>query len=158
MSHTVEVDQSGKVEDTAKDTVLVFTDGESYSILIPATVKRAVYRELTNRGLREKEITVQLFSVGLYFLLREHITNLQQITIDTEYTGKNTLIKERLVSYLLRGHYQVEPSQISFGHVGKRSPAHLLGISVFRKERKADLTLTLEQVLSEFETRSRKRE
>ncbi len=139
MTHLVEVDQSGKVEDTAKDTVLVFANGASYSVLIPATVKRAVYRELTNRGLREKEITIQFFSIGLYFLLRERIADLRQITIDTEYTGKNALIKERLVSYLLRGRYPIEPAQISFGHIGKRSPAHVLGISVLRKVHKADL-------------------
>lgn len=157
MPHIVEVDQSGKVEDTAKDTVLAFADGVSFAVLIPAAVKRAVYRELTDRGLREKEITIQLFSIGLYFLLREHIAQMQRVTIDVEYTGKDALIKERLISYLLRGSYVVEAAQISFDYIGKKSPAHILGISVLRGERKADLVLTFEEVLEEFGSKRKRR-
>lgn len=43
----IEIDQSGKIEDTRKDTVLAFSNGKNYSILIPAEVKR-LYRILSS--------------------------------------------------------------------------------------------------------------
>jgi len=36
----IEVDQSGKVENTGVDTVLVFADDESYVILVPAAANK----------------------------------------------------------------------------------------------------------------------
>lgn len=41
-----EVDQSIKMNDLARDTVLAIADGISYAIVIPATVKRAVIQRL----------------------------------------------------------------------------------------------------------------
>ena len=46
--HVVDVDQSGKFENTQMDTVLAFSNAIHYAILIPAQVKRdciAVLRE-----------------------------------------------------------------------------------------------------------------
>ena len=56
MPYTVEVDQSGKIEDTATDTLLAFSDGESLALLIPTQVKRQCLRELRQGGRRGRGI------------------------------------------------------------------------------------------------------
>ncbi len=38
--HVVDVDQSGKFENTKHDTVVAFSNGIDFSVIIPATVKR----------------------------------------------------------------------------------------------------------------------
>jgi len=42
----VEVDQSGKVENTRVDTVLAFSNGMNHAILVSAKVKRIVTKQL----------------------------------------------------------------------------------------------------------------
>jgi hypothetical protein len=44
-----EVDQSIKMNDLARDTVLAIADGITYAIVIPAAVKRAVMQRLRAR-------------------------------------------------------------------------------------------------------------
>ena len=60
----VEVDQSGKIEDTATDTVLAFSNEADFAILIPAKVKRVCLRRLRNRGKAGKSIYWLVFALG----------------------------------------------------------------------------------------------
>ena len=69
----VEVDQSGKIEDTNVDTVLAFSNRMSYVILIPAKVKRAAFQVLRARRKTSKANTLRLFSVSLFLLLQDHL-------------------------------------------------------------------------------------
>src|SRR6266540_2578685 len=114
MSYIVEVDQSGKVEDTAKDTVIAFAYGEQYSVMIPAAVKRQLLVHLRERGIGEKEFTIRVFAVGLYFLLKDKLPNLTRVYIDTEYTGREADIKRYLTNTLLRAGYTIDPYIIHF--------------------------------------------
>lgn len=69
----IEVDQSGKVEDTATNTVIAFSNEKKRAILIPATVKRACLQELRQEGKTGKSIYRRLFVVGLLFLLKDSV-------------------------------------------------------------------------------------
>ena len=91
--HDVEVDQSGKFEVTKTDTVLAFSNGVSFSVLIPTTVKRNCITQLRKRGLTGPTLYVQLFAVGLFFLLKDYIDQFDEVVIDTEYEGREALIK-----------------------------------------------------------------
>src|SRR3990172_2318981 len=96
----IEVDQSGKIEFTKEDTVLAFSDGISFSLLISATTKRACIRRLRAAGLSGPTLYTQLFAVGLFFLLKEHLKRWTQVMIDTEYFGREPQIKEHLLNLL----------------------------------------------------------
>ncbi len=50
MSYVVEVDQSGKIGETDKPTVLAFAGGKERAILIPAGVKRQIISQLRQLG------------------------------------------------------------------------------------------------------------
>lgn len=148
--HYVEVDQSGRIEFTKHDTVLAFSDGINYSIRIPRAVKRNCINELRARGLSGVTFYVQLFATGLFLLLRDHISNLAQITIDIEFLGKDDDTKRHLMNMLLRAGYKVKARQIQFRPIGKQSPAHKLALSIFRGEREPDLVVSKDELLKEF--------
>jgi hypothetical protein len=92
MKHIVEVDQSGKVEDTKEDTVLALANGKQFSVLIPAPVKRACIQALRLQGRPASTFYLQLYTIALYFLLREHIEELSRVMIDNEYMGQEVRI------------------------------------------------------------------
>ena len=81
----VEVDQSGKIGDTKVATVLAFSNGRQFAVLIPATVKRRCIQHLRGKGKMETRLYIQLFAVGLYLLLKRDVKFLEQIVIDFEY-------------------------------------------------------------------------
>jgi hypothetical protein len=150
MPHVVEADQSGRIEFTREDTVLAFSDEISFSVLIPASVKRACVRKLRERGLSGPTFYVQLFATGLFFLLKDHIESLSQVFIDVEYFGKEAQIKEHLINLLRRAGHRVESDQIQFRWIGKKSAAHVLALETLRGDKKPDLTLGQEDLLGEF--------
>lgn len=148
--HYVEVDQSGRIEFTKHDTVLAFSDGISYSILIPRGVKRNSINELRQQGLSGTTFYPRLFATGLFLLLRDHIDQLAQITIDVEFPGKDSQIKEHLMNLLRRSGHRIRARQIDFRPVGKQSPAHKLALATFRGETEPDVTISEADLLEEF--------
>lgn len=146
----VEVDQSGKIGQTNVDTVLAFSNGESFSIKIPRQVKQRCIRELRKRGLAPHKTYMQLFAVALFLLLREKIGYVESVLIDVEYPGRSTFIKQHLYNLFRRTGVHVKSDQISFGFIGKKSPAHHLSLRVYRRQEAAQRTITLEEILAEF--------
>jgi len=150
LRYTVEVDQSGKIEDTATDTVLAFSDGESFAILIPARVKRRCLRELRRRGRRGKSIYWLLFATGLFLLLKDHVQKFSLVIIDVEYTGHGPTVKGHLLNLLRRAGLPADPYLIQFRRVGRRSPAHDRAYHTHRGDVKPDRVVGAEEILREF--------
>jgi hypothetical protein len=146
----VEVDQSGKIGDTKIPTALAFSDGIAYSILIPATVKRACIQNLRGGKKLETRLYVQLFSVCLYLLIKRWIHRLDEIVIDQEYPGHEGKIKEHAINLLRRAGLIEHPPAIHFALIGKRSKAHQLAFSTFKSRTAADKIIRAEEILREF--------
>lgn len=160
MAHVVEVDQSIRFDDTSEDTVVAYANGIRYSVLIPSTVKRECLRVLRALGYPTRTLYVQLFTTTLYFLLRASIKEITRVVIDLKYPGKDSQIREHLLNLLRRdgiGFIDVEPEQIQFGLVGKKSPAHKLAIDTLRKRAQPNLVLTVEDILGEFRKARRRK-
>ncbi len=137
-----EVDQSIKMDDLVRDTVLAVADGISYAIVIPANVKRVVMQRLRAKGKSHTAVAIYTFAIGLYFLLRNVIHQVDQIGIDVEYTGREIEIKNTLIAYLRRDAPHFDPTRILFRHVGKRSPAHHLAVEIVRHRQTANRRIT----------------
>jgi hypothetical protein len=150
MMHVVDVDQSGKFENTKHDTVVAFSNGIDFSVIIPATVKRDCITALGRQGISDANRNALVFATLLFFLLRHYIEQLHTVIIDIEYREQEPLIKDHLMNILRRAGYRVRREQITFGHIGKHSRAHEVAIETFRRNRASNLVLTLEDILGQF--------
>lgn len=146
----VEVDQSGKIGDTKVPTVLAFSDGESYAILIPATVKRKCLQELRRRGKAGTSLYLHLFTAGLYLLLKDHIQNLNLIVMDIEYPGHEVKIEEQLLNQLRREKAAVTGVKFDFLHIGKKSRAHEKALAVFNGDSRPNRTIGYREISARF--------
>lgn len=144
---SVEVDQSGKVEDTSLHTFISLSNGIRYTIKMPKNVKRDCILLFRKLGKTGKTFYLQLFSAGLCLLLVKHAKKFSSITIDEEYVSKSKTVKEYLINYLTKKNVSISPGIFSFQHIGKKSNAHILAISCTRGSRKEDTTVSLDQLL-----------
>nr|HID14794.1 hypothetical protein [Anaerolineae bacterium] len=146
MTLCLQVDQSSKVEQTNKPTVVAYSNEEQRALLMPAKVKREVLARL-RRGGRSRRASVQLvFAALLALLLREAAERADVILIDVEYMGQEAAIKGQLLRFLGNLEVHVESEVLRFGFVGKKSPAHELAIAVRRGKRRPDHRVTLEEL------------
>ena len=148
---TIEVDQSGKIEQTYADTILAFSNGAQYSIRIPASVKRSVLGALEQKrkpSASKKAIPLRLFAAGLYLLLEDHLSSCECIVINDEYVGHEADIRGMLLSLIWRSRPDFSSDQISFRRVGKKSPAHHVAWNVTRGKRQADRMVTEAELLA----------
>jgi len=129
------IDQSGKVEDTSKNTVLAFSNKINGSILIKAVEKRKLLKMFREQN-RPKIFTFQLFSILIYELLVKYKIKNHTVFIDIEYPGQNDLIKSYIIQ-LINKFKGVEFTNhdIHFVLVGKQSQVHKIAITGFRKNK-----------------------
>jgi len=146
MTHVVEVDQSGKIEQSGP-TVLAFSNGISHAILIPSGVKREGFRALLRRGKTKDIARLLLFSACLYLLIKDHLDHLQKVIIDEEYTGQEGNIRSFLLEYIKRDGRFFEPENIDFARVGKGSPADQKARAVRAGRDKGYRKVTLKELL-----------
>ena len=143
----VEIDQSGRIEDTRVHTVLAFSDDIERAILIPARVKREAFRHLKEHYRIIKYPALKLFAVGLFLLLKPRLRQLRLITIDIEFEGHEGHIKGMLLSHIRRVDPGFPKERVAFRPIGKKSRAHLKALRVYRKEEMPDQVITLEKLL-----------
>jgi hypothetical protein len=146
MTSRLQVDQSGKVEQTNKLTVVAYSNERQQTLEVPARVKREVLTRLKRRGHERKAAVLMVFAASLALLLRDAVKHVPMIVIDDEYTNQQRAIKSRLLRYLKRSGTPVPPNILRFGYVGKASPAHRLAISVYRGERAPDHRATVKEL------------
>ncbi len=142
-----EVDQSNKIECSGY-TALALTNDKDYAIRISGREKRAAIKAMRQRfeRLSRKLIHIRLFTVALYYLIRELPAG-ALVTIDTEYTGHEANIKAMLLYWLRQAGPGISPYDIAFGQVGKKSRAHKKALAIYRGKAKADRTLKADDLL-----------
>lgn len=138
-----EVDQSGKVEDTAKHTVIAYSNSEEKAIVIPKKVKRQIQEVFRSSGMIRLYI-YYVFAIGIYYLIKD-FKKAQLITIDLEYQGKDKIIDEIIDKFLKS--YDRPAHQIHFKRIGSHPRVHYAAKNVFDKKKKAQYIVSLEDIL-----------
>jgi len=100
----IQIDQSNKIEQTNKDSVIGFSNNIFGSVLMRAKDKREVEKIFKRTG-KSKIFIYKLFAILIFILIKEHLKKIDEIAIDTEYPGKDNLIK----SFLMREIEKVRP-------------------------------------------------
>jgi hypothetical protein len=144
-----QIDQSGKIENTSKLTVVAVANGVSKSIVIKGVEKRKLISAMKSLDYPKTNYVYKIFAALMFLLIRKFNKN-EIIFIDREYPGHESVIKDILI-WLFSKKSSSLP-QINFSLIGKDSPAHHLAISVFRSESKPDLVTSANEILRLFYT------
>lgn len=139
----IEVDQSGKIENTNKPTVIAFSNGKSASIIIAAKDKKliqTIYRKIDQPRI----FTYKLFAVLIFILIKTEIKKFSQIVIDKEYPGYENLIKDILCETAVKNRCKIDRTVIHFRSIGRKSKAHDLAVEAYRNK-KADMKLSAKE-------------
>ncbi len=143
-----QIDQSVKIEQTSRDTVLAFSDDIQFAIRIPASVKREVLAVLRAKGKGAPTAQLMLFTAGLFLLLRDIAQDLVAVTIDQEYPGHEADIRGMLLRFFReRSGLQISKETIVFGQIGRRSRAHERAWRVHRGKVAPDHVVTMAELL-----------
>ncbi|MGB4965736.1 MAG: hypothetical protein WBO77_01350 [Microgenomates group bacterium] len=138
-----QIDQSGKVEDTARNTVLALCNGSKRTVLITAQTKRELQERFRIAEMPRRFVYLS-FVAGLFYLL-EHLKQVKTIIIDTEYPGHEESIGKMLANLL--AEYDKPKHTIRFARIGNRPKVHYLAKDVFDKKKKADRILGIKGML-----------
>jgi hypothetical protein len=140
------VDQSGKIEDTHKLTVVAFGNGKAKSLQISAVEKRKLITTMRSLDYPKQTFVFRTFAALAFLLLKDE--KMEEVIVDKEYPGHEGVIKD-VILHLFTKTQQVAPS-ITFAEIGKKSGAHKTAIEVFRGERKPDIIVKAQDVLALF--------
>lgn len=140
---TYQIDQSGKIEQTDKDTVIAYSNGKPYAVLIPRKLKRRCQEAFRLHGFTSVFI-YYLFAVGVFYAL-EKLTKGAQIIIDDEYPNREKLIKS-FVQMLLRRNQKPQHA-IHFARIGNRPSAHYAAKDVFDRKKECNKRVTMADII-----------
>lgn len=138
------IDQSGKIEQTEKNTVLACTNGANTTIFLKSTEKRKLQRIFKQSDT--PRLFIPLTFAALTALLIDEVKPRHKVIVDHEYIGHEEFIAEKIRDYLAYLGMVNQPNAL-FGHVGKLSRAHKLAYIVASGKRKPDLIATGKEVL-----------
>lgn len=129
----IEIDQSGKLENTNISTVVGFSNGKTKSIIISSREKIRLQKYFRDIGKRKAYIYFS-FATMIFLLLKDEY-KIDEIIIDTEYPGQGHLIKSHLLQLFSSRKNRVSKDQIYFSQIGHKSYAHHVSVGSFRLKR-----------------------
>lgn len=138
------IDQSGKVEQTNKDTVLCLSNGDWDAVLIKSKTKRQI-QEIFRRHGQVRNYILFTFCAGLSLLIKRNI-KIKRIIIDKEYIGHEPII-EKITREMLKDK---KAPEIVFDLIGKEVMAHKRANDIASKKLKTKKTLNQEEILKQI--------
>jgi len=142
----IEIDQSGKIENTSKNTIIGFSNNIFGSIFISAKDKREIQKIFRNAG-KSRIFVYKLFAVLIFLLIIKHLENIDQVTIDDEYPGKGYLIKNFLFQEIQKINPTFSVENIIIKRIGKKSRAHYIAYGVAIDKKLPDKRVSIKEIL-----------
>lgn len=136
----IEIDQSGKIENTNIDTVVAYANHEQRSIFLSASEKRRIQCLYRDAG-KPHIFVYRTFSLLIFLLLRDRIAQIQGVVIDDEYPGWYFLIKNFLLQQIRTVAPDFDKRLIAFRCIGKHSSAHHKAYVTFTKKELPDMVV-----------------
>lgn len=142
----IEIDQSGKVENTSKNTIIAFSNSKFKSIFIRAKDKREIQKFFRKIG-KPRIFVYRVFAILIFLLIKNDLQEIKEIIIDEEYTGQFSLIKNFLFQEIKKVNPSFYKDNIVSQRIGKKSKAHFLAYGVAIGKRKADIEVGAKEIL-----------
>lgn len=130
----IEIDQSIKIEATNKSTVIAFSNAKCGAIVITSKEKKSLQKYFRLIG-KPRFFIYLSFAALIYLLIKDNLSNNNQIVIDTEYLGYEKFIKQKLNEIIMENS-KVRNIHIYSARIGKKSPAHIIAYSALKKKLK----------------------
>lgn len=142
-----QVDQSGKIEQTNKPTVIAISNSVQASIILNAKDKREL-QVIYRTAEKPKVFAIQVFAALTYLLFKNVKIKNRLVYIDKEYPGHEDIIKSYINQLIKkRREISLDPENIRFTIVGKTSNVHLFGYKHY-KIGKGDFRATKDDILA----------
>ncbi|MEK6983943.1 MAG: hypothetical protein AABX33_05195 [Nanoarchaeota archaeon] len=141
----IEVDQSGKIEQTDIDSVVAFRNDEQYSVLLKKKIKVEILTEYRNKHV---DIHYRLFAILIFYCIRNHLHRIQLIVIDVEYERREADIKKHLLGFIRKEYFDFDKNLIIFSRIGKNSNAHRIAYQTFTGKLAPNKIVTKKEVES----------
>ena len=138
----IEIDQSGKLEDTNKHTFLAYSNNSHFVLKLGSTEKKKLQKYFRSIGKPRLYIYITFASL-IIILLEKFKSSNNQIIIDTEYPGKSHLIRDLIKN--MRRNFPIK--EIVFHSIGKKSRAHFLAKGTAIKKLNPDIVIRADRVL-----------
>ena len=135
---SLQIDQSGKIEETATSSVLGASNLIKASVYISGREKRKLQERFRRIG-KPRLFRNMVFSSLLYFLVKRLDGSL---VVDIEYAGHT-----REIEYLVK-LYLGKNANLTWKLIGKSSPAHDLAYKIKIGKIKPDTIITAENVIN----------
>jgi hypothetical protein len=130
----VEVDQSVRIEELRRDTILAVANKQfQYAVRFPAHLKRQLYELFRLRGMRKK-FGPWVFAAAAAQLLEKSNVRVSDVVIDIEYPG----YERDILTIIKNIHSDI---YVSFTTVGKNSPAHEKAYFALKGKKAVEATL-----------------
>lgn len=126
----IEIDQSGKIENTNRATVIAFSNNKNDILVILSKDKKAIQRYFRKQG-KPKLFIYLTFIALIYVLIVSHLKNRDQIIIDREYPGYEKLITSTIRKMIENSN--IREVTVSVHQIGKKSKAHDLAWKELQK-------------------------
>lgn len=128
-----EIDQSNKIEQTERDTVLAITNDLSLAIVLKSKDKRLLQQIFRDRG--EPKVFIFFVFAALLAILLVEVSPESAVVVDHEYLNHEDLIKLKLKQFLTEHSRKELFDNLRFDSIGKKSNAHAFAAKVsFKKE------------------------
>lgn len=140
----IEIDQSGKIEQTQWPTVIGVSNGKSYSLLISANEKKKLqgYFRKRNKG---KIYVLRVFAGLIYIAVTKFASEVDSVTIDLEYYGRDKTIHSMIKE--IATNCRMKLPAIHFARIGNRPRAHYTALDVFAKRKKPTVRVTAQEII-----------
>lgn len=138
----IEIDQSGKIENTNKLTVVAYSNSKQKAILITSGNKKKI-QAMFRKSHQPRIFVYKLFAVAIFVLIKDDMKNIDQIIIDREYVGYENLIKQFIIDVCRKNKIHISKDIIHFHLISKKSNAHKVALCAYKKKR-ADLRLSVQ--------------
>ncbi len=140
---TYEIDQSGKIEQTSKNTIICLSNRIIDTVFISAKVKRQLQEIFRRSGMIRNFIYFSFCALIVLILKRNK--KIGKVVIDKEYYGHESAIKE-IILEMLTGRKPIPV--ISFTQIGKQSNAHKHAHEVAIKKSKPKKIITFKEIFN----------
>ncbi len=140
----IEIDQSNKIERTDKDTIIGFSNGKTFTVLIKGKVKRQLQEEFRKSG-KPKLFIFRTFMAWIALLIKySECENISQIIIDKEYPGREEFLKNLFLEMCSK--YFKNPPVVEFKCIGRNSKAHAISYYTMRGKYKPDKIININDI------------